>query len=248
MEKIARLCWNTHDWKRPSGRAGKSLSESSYEKIVGFGHEEWLLDDSKILPDGYHYGFLQPMNVKSLKHVGMTYDIHLFTISPKKHKVYIGYLKNAIGISEKESRKVYQYYKENGWIDEMKQDIQFVGGVVKDLKPTWMFNVKFKFEDAVINYSNQPIIKSDTIGHRYNLMNKTGEFEFELDDEGNIETLDTSMFVKTTKAGEILIDPLHKKIQNAVVELLKDQYVHLYMEKGTDGYLKQKVDIKGENK
>ena len=38
-EKIARLCWNTHDWKRPSGSEGKSLSENSYEKIVGFGIE-----------------------------------------------------------------------------------------------------------------------------------------------------------------------------------------------------------------
>ena len=162
-----------------------------------------------------------------------------------KQKVYIGCLKNAIGVSEKESKKVYKYYKENGWIDEMKQDILFAGGVVKDLKPTWMFNVKYKFEEAIINYSNQPIIKADTIGHRYNLMDKTGELEFELDDEGNIETLDTSLIVKTTKAGEILVDPLHKKIQNAVVELLKDQYVHLYLEKGSDGSVKQKVDIKG---
>jgi hypothetical protein len=24
MEKIARICWNTHDWKRPSGSEGKS--------------------------------------------------------------------------------------------------------------------------------------------------------------------------------------------------------------------------------
>lgn len=35
MDKIARICWNTHDWKRPSGSEGKSQSEESYEKIIG---------------------------------------------------------------------------------------------------------------------------------------------------------------------------------------------------------------------
>ena len=40
MEKIARICWNTHDWKRPSGSEGKSQSDGSYEKKIGFGHEE----------------------------------------------------------------------------------------------------------------------------------------------------------------------------------------------------------------
>lgn len=55
MEKIARIYWNTHDWKLPSGREGKTENKDAYEVIVGFGHEEWLLDDSKILPDGYHY-------------------------------------------------------------------------------------------------------------------------------------------------------------------------------------------------
>ena len=85
MEKIARICWNTHDWKRPSGSEGKSLSDGSYEKKIGFGHEEWILDDSRIYePNGYHYGFLQPMNVASGKHIGAVYDIHLFSISPLK--------------------------------------------------------------------------------------------------------------------------------------------------------------------
>lgn len=243
MDKIARICWNTHDWKRPSGSEGKSQSDSSYEKIIGFGHEEWLLDDSKIMPDGYHYAFLQPMNVKSGIHVGQTYNIHLFTISPLKQKVYIGCLNNAIGVSAEESKKVYSYYRKEGWLAEMKEDVKYAGGTVKDFKPDWMFNVKFKFSEANISYSNQPVLKSDSIGHRYNLMNKVGDFEYVRDEEGNIETLDTSLIYRTTNAGEIVIDPLHKKIQNAVVELLKDQYVHLYLE--TEDSPKQRVDIKG---
>ena len=38
------------------------------------------MDDSRIYEsDGYHYAFLQPMNVDCGKHIGMEYDIHLFT-------------------------------------------------------------------------------------------------------------------------------------------------------------------------
>jgi len=249
MEKIARICWNTHNWKRPSGSEGKSRVDSSYEKSVGFGHEEWLLDDTRVMPDGYHYGFLQPMNVSSGKHIGQIYDIHLFAITPDRQKVYIGCLHNAVGVEPKESKSVYRYYKEKGWLEEMKEDVRYAGGTVTGFKPEWMFNVKFKFSEASINSSNQPIIKAESLGHRYNLIDKKGEFVFLLDEEGNIQTLDTSTIHRTTKEGEILIDPLHKKIQNAIYEILKDAYVHLYVERG-DPTLpgSRRIDMKGKTK
>lgn len=247
MEKIARICWNTHDWKRPSGSEGKSLSDGSYEKELGFGHEEWILDDSRIYaPDGYHYGFLQPLNVASGKHIGSVYDIHLFSISPLKQKVYVGCLHNAIGISPEESEKVYQYYKEKGWIDEMKEEIHYVGGTVMDMEPRWFFNVKFKFSEANIFYSNKPILTSDSVpGHRYNLMDKKQDFVFENDEDGTVKVLDTSCYTKTTEKGEILIDPIHKKIQNAVFALLQNEYAYRDLEKKIDKSDGQRVDLKG---
>jgi hypothetical protein len=42
--KIARICWYTNYWQRPSGREGKSRNKKDYEKVTGYGHEEWLLD------------------------------------------------------------------------------------------------------------------------------------------------------------------------------------------------------------
>lgn len=248
MEKIARLCWNTNEWKRPSGRKGKSKSNDSYENEMGFGHEEWLLDKSKIMPNGYHYGFLEPMRLKSDRHFGKVYDIHLFTISPNKQKVFIGCLRKAIGVSFAESQEVYHYYQEKGWLAEMQQDVLFVGGTVKDFTPSFMFNIKFRFEDAEINYSNQPILKPDSVWHRYNLMDKKGEFEFEIDENGNIKVLDTSIFERIVEGGKIVIDPLHKKIQNAVVEILKEQYTHLQIESYTNDSATQRVDIKGFSK
>ena len=245
MEKIARICWNSNGWKRPSGSVGKSRLAGTYENEVGFGHEEWLLDDSKILPDGYHYAFLEPMNVASGKHIGAVYDIHLFAITPRKQRVYIGCLHNCVGVSRQESKQVYAYYKKQGWIKEMREDIIYAGGKVKDMTPEWMFNVKFKFSEAEINYPNPPILKAGTLASRYNLMDKKVDFEFELDEDNNVQVLDTSDIYRVTQSGEIVIDPMHKKIQNAIAQLLKDDYVHLYLEDPLNGGQGQKIDMKG---
>ena len=246
MEKIARICWNTRGWRTPSGREGKSQSEDSYENENGFGFEEWIWDDSRIYaPDGYHYGFLQPMNVESGKHIGAVYDIHLYTISPLKQKVYVGCLHHAVGVSPEESQKVYQYYTERGWIEAMKDEIRYAGGTVKDFEPERFFNVKFKFPEATLNRSNMPILTPDSIrSYRYILMDKENDFAIERDEEGTVKVLDTSCFIKTTEKGEVLIDPLHKKIQNAVAKLLKKEYVHPYVETGLSDAGGQRVDIR----
>lgn len=249
MEKIARLCWNTNEWRRPSGRKGKSGLKESYENENGFGHEEWLLDDSKIMPDGYHYGFLEQLRIQGAKHYGRVYDIHIYTFSPSRKWVYLGCLKKAVGVSQTESEKVYNYYKKKGWLEEMKNDVLYVNGNPKDFTPTFMFNVKFKFEDAIINYSNQPILTKDCIpSPRYNFMDKKREFDFEKDKIGNIKILDTSIFERVVEGGKILIDPLHKKIQNAVVEILKKQYSRLQLETNPEDATDQRIDIKGFSK
>ena len=252
MEKIARICWNTNEWKRPSGTEGKSRGKDAYENIVGFGHEEWLLDDSKII-DGYHYAFLQPVNTKYRIHEGKVYDIHLITFNNiYRKKEYIGCLHNVECLTEEQTKAAYKYYKKQGWLREMKEDVRFAGGTVMDMDAdSMMFNIRFKFEEADINYSNRPVIADDdpnTHGLYYKLMGKKGDFVFEKDDEGNVRTLETSSYIRTTTSGEILIDPRHKKIQNAIAELLKDQYVHLYLEKGDkslSGGLR--IDIKGKH-
>lgn len=246
MEKIARICWNTNDWKYPSGIEGKSKNKHSYEKIMGYGHEEWLLDDTRIMPDGYHYGFLQAMNGRSDIHKHAKYDIHLFTITPTSQRVYIGCLYNAEGVTFEQSQAVYDYYKKKGWIVEMKQEINSCGGKVEDFDPKWMFNIRFKFKEAKINYSNKPLIDANSIGHRYKLMNKKAPFIF-LKNGDDIEYLNTDTFSRKTKGNKIIINPLHKKIQNAVVKLLSVHYTNLSLE--TENHiLGQRVDIQGKLK
>jgi len=121
--KISRICWNTANWKFPSGSFGKSNSKSSYEFINGFGHEEWIFDKSKII-DGYHYSFLQSLNLKTNLHVGKNYNISLFAINNLNKKYFIGVLKNVECISPEESGRIYNIYKSRGWLKEMRMQNQ----------------------------------------------------------------------------------------------------------------------------
>jgi hypothetical protein len=249
-EKIARICWNSRDWKRPSGSEGKSRNDNAYENISGFGHEEWLLDDTKVMQDGYHYSFLQPINTKAKKHVGQVYDIHLFTFNPMHIKEYVGCIKNVECISPEQAHNAYKYYRKCGWLREMKEDVLYVGGKVNDMNAdSFMFNIRFKFCDADIKYSNRPIIAGDdpnTKGLYYKLMDKESDFIFERDEEGNVRTLNTDPFWRINQSGEILVDPLHKKLQNAVEKILNKDYVHLYSEKKPSDALGQRIDMKGQ--
>lgn len=247
-EKIARICWNTCGWKRPSGREGKSQSGNSYEYKHGFGHEEWLLDTDKVYKDGYHYGFLQSMNVKSGKHLGKTYNIHLYTISPLKQRLYIGCLCNAIGVKQDESKEVYEYYKNKGWILEMEDHIRIVDGIAVDFIPETMFNVKFKVEEAIIHTSNRPILVPTHITNHYVLQTMDFPLEYEKDEEGNDQFYNEKPVLRTNKGGKIEIDPIHKKIQNGLLKYLKKEYKNIKAEMGLGKTFGQRVDISGIHK
>ena len=56
---LCRVCWNENGWRYPSG---STSSDGGYAGKNGFGHEEWLFNFSWIADDGFHYGFLQPVN------------------------------------------------------------------------------------------------------------------------------------------------------------------------------------------
>ncbi len=218
IEKISRICWNDFGWARPSGTNGKSPNLESYENIVGYGHEELLLDKSKIV-NGYHYGFVQPLNLKSDQHVGQIHKLWLYTIT-NKQKFLVGFIENALCISKEESTETYDTYKRNGWVKEMVKDLIIAGIDPANLKKTdakIFFNVKFKINDIKI-YDDFPVIsnkdKNLKTAH-YKLLNKVSAFDFE-----DIKQKGTDGYSR--KAGtEIFVDPYHNKIQNVLSKLLK---------------------------
>ena len=153
-KKVARLTWNTLGWKLPSGPAGKSKSAETHEGQFGYGHEEWLFDTSKII-DGYHYGFLQPIQNATAAHANKTYPIWLYSIDETTGKRYwIGEIKRAIVIDELEAETVKQKYKDQKWLKEMENQIVASGSHQKSISNYAglnLFNIKFKPEDLIIN-------------------------------------------------------------------------------------------------
>jgi len=250
VNKIARICWNTKNWKKPSGSDGKSISKKSYERENGFGHEEWLFDKSKIL-NGYQYGFLEPFRLKTNKHFGRKYNLTLYTKNNWKKKYLVGTIDNVICIDKDESRKIYNEYEERGYIDQMKLDIESVGGKWKTsifTNPSKLFNIKFKFED--VNFTGDLFEISDEdnniTSYRFNLLPRKTEIGIKLVkevlslSEGNKQNTQKR---KRKHGGESEYDPYHAMMQNALKDLLdkSDEYKFVQIEK-------DRVDLKALTK
>jgi len=65
---ITRLCWNSNNWKKPSGDANK-LETGTFCTKHGFGFEEWLYSDKYTLNES-RYGFLQGVNKSKTRLAG----------------------------------------------------------------------------------------------------------------------------------------------------------------------------------
>jgi hypothetical protein len=124
--RIARICWNTNEWVKPSGRFGKSTTPS-HEKAYGFGHEEWLFDMDKVIGQ-YHFGFLEPLRKYPQKYMGRCFDLLLYTMDSATHdKYWIGYLKGVDAITAAEGEEALDIYRTKGWLDRMRDDLMNVG-------------------------------------------------------------------------------------------------------------------------
>ncbi|MBN8681878.1 MAG: hypothetical protein J0L99_04475 [Chitinophagales bacterium] len=150
-ERIARICWNTNAWVSPSGPLGKSTYEEAFEYRYGFGFEEWLLDMDKVLDDGYHYAFLQPVNSNLDVNTGKTFNVKLFTRnSEEKANYWVGSIEDIEVIDQDTSRSILIEYREKGWLDEMAGQLDALeidGRLLKGNTPkeiNAMFNIRFK--------------------------------------------------------------------------------------------------------
>jgi len=133
-DKIARICWNVEGWTKPSGPQGKSKNKKAYEHLFVFGHEEWLLDMTKLI-DGWHYAYLQPIGLHREKYIGHTLNISLYSIDGEtKQRWWVGRILDVEVISQEESRKAYLAYKENRWLSEMEQQLASVKADTEEFK------------------------------------------------------------------------------------------------------------------
>lgn len=246
--KLSKICWNTENWKFPSGSQGKSVSAEAYEADTGYGHEEWLLDKSKIV-DGYHYAFLQPLNIKTDKHENQVYNISLFTINNLNKQYFAGEIKNVECINSDESLRVFKIYKTKGWIEKMREDVERVGANYEkfnETPPEIFFNIRFKFNDVFQPDELIEVAENDIniTTNRYKLLPRKSEIIFGTDNEEDETEGNKKNTNKRKKVfnSDCEYDPYHDQMQNAIFELLKTSeynYKKVFIEKG-------RVDIKAK--
>jgi len=246
--KISKICWNTEGWKFPSGSKGKSLDPNSYEAKYGYGHEEWLFDKYRVI-DGYHYAFLQPLGLKSDKHVGKVYNISLYTVT-NGIKYFVREIKNVECISKEKSKEIYGIYKQKGWLKEMAWEIERAGAKSRkfiDSPPKTFFNIRFRFRDVTKLADLEEIADDDTniTIPRYKLLSKRNDFKIategsENEDEGRFKNTEER---KRTIKVDTSFDPYHDKMQNAICKLLRNSYNNEYKRVEIE---KDRVDIKAK--
>lgn len=233
-QKMARICWNSNNWRTPSGSDGKSLDIDSYENKNGFGHEEWLFDLEKII-NGYHYGALQPIGKHQDLYQGQVFNILLYTYkSDDKEWYWVGWLNNVIAISQEESMNVYEEYKNRGWLEEMKNNLIAVEANQNELNTysNYCFNIKF-LPSEIIPVSNGLQLFNDDqkISHnRYTLLNIDQNIVTSLEDaqieivgndlNKNRKTTFTKSFSEYSKEYEFT----HEIIQDAFFDHLKQRF------------------------
>ena len=232
-QKVARICWNYYNWTKPSGKEGKSLNRTSYEYKTGFGHEEWLFDFDKQI-NGYHFGFLQPINANWEKYVGEIFDIHLYSIdNSTKKRWWLGKIKNVEIITKDEAKIAFKAYKRNGWIKEMIEQLKVVDADYNKLISSNfdLFNIKFTKADCD-ELLDVPLLLSETdnsIKATYytTLLNKESDPIFE-----NVGVFNFSAKHNPQKRNTVAtygqrlseIDKLHPKIQDLCYEQLVKEF------------------------
>jgi hypothetical protein len=147
--KVARLCWNTDFWQRPTGKEGKSTNTDAFEAQYGYGHEEWLFDRSTVRK-GWKYGFIQALN-KSRNHAGETLDLLLYAIEDKSRSRYwVASLRSVHVLTADEAGVAVRLLESTGVLKSMRQQVRDIGLEISQLAstdPIEIVNLRYRPED-----------------------------------------------------------------------------------------------------
>lgn len=230
---LARMCWNSGGWIRPTGEAKELENADTYTARMGFGHEEWLFNRDWLI-DGWKYGFLQPVNQSFAKVQGQTLEIFLFTIGPNSDWRYVGHIHRCEILTEEQARKALTEHRRRGWFKKMRDDVRQVHGDLSGIKSAnapLLFNLRFKL-DEVEQYEDTPAIASNDrlrTMPRYCLIALRGERE-EIGRTWRTRVAAARPRPTGTRfrAGQASgsMDLIQNALQNELAGILRDRYGH----------------------
>lgn len=212
----------------PSGRTGQ---DGGYAGVSHFGHEEWLFNLAWII-DGYHYAFLQPVGRVREKRAAESLDLLLWTINPAGERYEAGRIRNCRVLTPDEAHKATAMHKKRGWYRQMQDDVEAVDGREKELDWEWLFNVRFRPEDATVIDPPVPFVKVPreiTRYSRYQLVEAhDGELELLPADnfrEGKPDLPEDDLGRKVRRLSQtVTVDLQERRLQKRLMLLLREQF------------------------
>jgi hypothetical protein len=254
-KRIARMCWNSNNWEKPSGNENKSLNADAYENFAGFGWEEWLFDTKKQI-NGYHYGFIQAINNNWSKYQKQIMEISLFSIDGEtKYRWWIGKIAKAEIITEEEAKEVTEIYRKKGWLNEMKEQVSSVKGDITQFQGNRyaksFFNLKYKIHDLK-RFENPIKLRKDDNSIRATYLSTL--YHYKEDPKLESETNNEFLFkaghnqrkektFHTRRKLEKEVKLFHNQMQNFIFKQLVSEYGKENISTEQDTGLGSKIDI-----
>lgn len=131
--------------------------------------------------DGWRYSFLQGVHKSGKRYENQVGDIDLCTIlpAPGKERRLAARITDVEVLSEVQAEEVYQRFEENGWLDQMEEEVRVVNGISRPLRsPTTfreMFNIRFKADKVSLYPKGTPLPEGISASqvNRYQIFNIT---------------------------------------------------------------------------
>ena len=234
---MCRICWNTEQWRRPSGSAA-ALETGSYVSEHGFGHEEWLFNFEWMI-DGQRNGFIQGIHKYFPTYEGKTFPILLYTISRERKYLAVAHINSAYVPTREELNRTLELYDQRGWVDQMRQDLQRIDITTTLLdypNPIEIANVRFSAKD-IRRFDPMPEFiprerGAPNLTARYMAFDWDGDLGFltPQSDSANLGTIPEddprrSEALRTRAAQQgTEVDPKHIRMQNLLYNFLKRQH------------------------
>lgn len=158
---FCRVCWNSNQWRRPTGEAAKLESKTSYAVQFGFGFEEWLNRPEWTI-DGQRYAFLQPVNKSRENKLRELLHLILIARDPKRRVVLVGEIAAAHILSRAEAAAALHQFRQNGWHAIMLEELKRIGAkrsplLAESADPREQLNCRFRPEHLRLYPKPRPV-------------------------------------------------------------------------------------------
>src|SRR5665213_1210153 len=184
MHKLARISYNSSEWRRPTGEA-RNLEAETFNSENGFGFEDWLFR-SELQIDGWRYAFIQGANKEKWRNSKKPIDLTLYAIDPKERYRFVANIYALECLTDEQAKAALDVFRQNGLLDMMRHEVEEIQGNVQAIEDSqwspYPLNIRFRQQNLDFFpkdcYMDDPWLKNR---HRYQF------YDFSPEDVARVE-------------------------------------------------------------